>query len=331
MFEPVLLPQWHAGLNREEAARRLLHEISLWLMSEPLRALAEAWGGKPPGTDASLTAAFDWYDRFSAQHWDFRRGQERNLADTAHLNEIQKSVALDSAKALGLAESRPPALDEYEHILVLGGLVRACVVRARYAALLIHQDLNARNVCALGGFRPLRGDELELLSVLGIEADNEFGAMIEGVRQAFGETGEICYENPTADSGNSDWQIARFGSNDRLSVIAAPSSEPAVRRANTRDSYRWWAAERQADLRGAHILVITTTIYVPYQGAGATEVLSFEYGADVETVGVPPQLADLGRHTQIFRPDQYLQEVRSAIVGYRELAIRASSAGATVQ
>jgi hypothetical protein len=91
-----------------------------------------------------------------------------------------------------------------------------------------------------------------------------------------------------------------------------------VRRANTADTFVWWA-ERQRSLQKAHVLLITTAIYVPYQEAGAIRTLAMPYGATVETVGVPPDIADLGVHTQPFAPGNYLQEIRSAIRGYRHL------------
>jgi hypothetical protein len=110
-----------------------------------------------------------------------------------------------------------------------------------------------------------------------------------------------------------------------LFVIAAPSSAPEERRANSVDTYHWWA-EKVGGLAGRRLLLVTNPIYVPYQGAGAIEVFGLRHGASIETVGVSRGAADLGAQTQTFLPSNYLQEIRSAIRGYRNLSIRASKA-----
>jgi hypothetical protein len=134
--------------------------------------------------------------------------------------------------------------------------------------------------------------------------------MVAGMELAFGPLGE-----PDVASGDG-WCEYRWG---RLSVLAAPSSDPG-RRANSADTYRFWAAERSGGATSA--LVVTTPIYVPYQGAAAVEVLGLECGLAVETVGTSAAASDLGEYTQPFLPAHHLQELRSAIRGM--LSLRAA-------
>lgn len=315
-FDDIPLPRWRPTGSRSDAAADLREQLGAWIGSEPLDELARAWGGAPP-VDGPLERLFDWYDGFSAQHWDFRRGRERNLVPEADLTPEQTDLVMAAARALGLADSRPPELTSYDAALVLGGLVRACLVRPRYAAQLRRHGIELAQVVALGGFRPLAGDEIGLARDLELEAEDEFHAMVAGMRMAFRVGSGPSYTNGGSGDGNTDWEIASFSDAPSLSVIAAPSPEPE-RRANTADTYDWWA-QREDGIRGARILLITTKIYVPYQGAVATRILGLDHGAEVEMIGVPDEIADMGEHTHTFRADNYLQEIRSAVRGYRQL------------
>lgn len=266
---------------------------------------------------------YDWYDEFSSKHWDRRGGRERNLASSADLTEAQADAAMEAATAIGLVGSRPPERAEYDYVLILGGLIRACVTRPRYARELVDSGIAVANITALGGFRPLAGDELGLAEAMDITAHNEFQAMIAGLKTAFPHVGQEEIETSAiGEVGNSDWAIARFGGADMtvadMTVIAAPSREPGQRRANSADTFAWWAG-RIPDVRGKHVLLITNPIYVPYQGAAAIENLGIPFDVTVETAGISAKAADLGAHTQPFNPTNYLQEIRSAIRGYRSL------------
>jgi hypothetical protein len=314
----IAAPTWRADLPEPQARTQLSADLGAWIRSEPLTALASAWGAVPP-LNAGDRELYQWYDELSEEYWDFRQGAERNQARRADLTLRQEDAALATATALGLVEARPPSRQDYDHVLILGGLVRACVVRPAYAARLAQEGATFGNITALGGFRPLRGDELDLATALGVTADNEMDAMVQGTARAFalGRDPEMRRSHPSR-MGNGDWAIARFAERLDISVIAAPSSDAAVRRANTADTLVWWA-EQQDSIEKSHILLITTAIYVPYQEAGAIRTLAIPHHVTVETVGVPADIADLGPHTQPFGPDNYLQEIRSAISGYRDL------------
>ncbi|MCO7218997.1 hypothetical protein [Klenkia sp. PcliD-1-E] len=241
------------------------------------------------------------------------------MAAAAHLSSSQEQAAIEAATALGLSGGRAPKRKQYDHALVLGGLIRACITRPRYARELMESGIELSDVVALGGFRPLKGDEITLASVLGVDASNEFEAMVAGVRFALGIADEPSVERSDfVEPANDDWAVATFPGY-AASVIAAPSRLPDVRRANTADTFAWWG-DKHPDARGSHVLLITSQIYVPYQGAVAIQNLGMPYGVTVETVGVSTSAADLGPHTQAFSAANYLQEIRSAIGGH--LALR---------
>jgi hypothetical protein len=276
--------------------------VDAWAHSTALRELAAAFGGHWPRTDP-----LPWLDAFSSEHWDFRGGRERNLATVPSLSATQRSLVLDLAPELGMSGQENPSRTDYDVVLMTGGMIRAGIVKPRHVATMLQNGLKARRIVFLGGFRPFAGDELDLATALGICVEDEFSAMVAGMELAFGPLGE------PEIVGDDHWREYRWG---MLSVLAAPSSDPS-RRANSADTYRFWAEERGDGARSA--LVVTTPIYVPYQGAAAVETLGLRHGLAVETVATGAVASDLGEYTQPFLPGHHLQELRSAIRGMLSL------------
>ncbi len=315
-FADVELPHLDAGQPRGAAIEALCGQLNGWIRSRPLLELAEHWGATPPSAD-TIAALYAWYEKFS-HRWDFRGQRERDEARKVDVGE-KADLVTAAARALGLKDPRPPKLRRYDATLILGGLARACVLRPQYAAELHDTGVSLGDVVALGGYRPLGAKERELADKYGFNADNELEFMVEGVRQAFAVTEAPVMMNPASNRGNADWQVVQLGERiRRLEVLAAPSSEPLERRANTPDTLRWWA-ERQGDLSGKRVLVLTSTIYVPYQNAAAIEMLALGYGADVEVVGVPDGVHFMDLRAASFAASDYLQEIRSAIAGNASL------------
>jgi hypothetical protein len=312
--------------------RGLVASIAGWVRSPPLAGLVTAFDGEPP-RDADLGDLLDWLEAFSTR-WDYRSGQERNLVSSKEFSPELQQLVLTAAHALGLIGTRAPSRRRYDHVLVLGGLVRACFARPSHAAKLLRSvdgrdpDIAAASVTALGGYRPLRGDELELASAFDREdLTDEFDAMDAGVRAAF-DLGELVEERgePSQVVGAA-WRVRRYQTSAGLPihVIAAPSTEPGKRRANTADTYAWFAEQHAQLHRGQRILVVTTDIYVPYQHADALRMLSVPYGVEIDAIGILPGDLD-ARLAQAFAPHNYLQEIRSTIRALRALHAAASVA-----
>lgn len=311
-----MLPRWDA---RPGDTERCVAAIDSWTAALLGSGVVAAFGD-PAVHGLSPAGALDVLDSFAAATWDFRAGRERNLAGVPEFTPAQL-VAIDAAAAvLGLEGTPPPRRAHYDAVVMTGGMVRAGIVKPRYLRELADGGLEWGEGVFLGGFRPFAGDELELAPRLGVVGDNEFDAMVAGMRQAFA-LGPV----PDADTaggghGPGGWRDVAWVADGRtLRVVAAPSSEPAVRRANTADTYRFWAG-RAAGVRS--VLVITTPVYVPYQGAVAIEILGLEFGLSVETVAVSAAASDLGPDTQPFMPHHRLQELRSAVHGMRRLRRR---------
>jgi hypothetical protein len=294
--------------------------IEDWLRSPDLLALVSAFGGVYPQHDRPVRQ-LAWLDEFS-ERWDFRSGKERNLVVAPRFPRDVTSVVLRAAASLGLVGPLPIRGGHYDHILVLGGLIRACFARPHAAAeLLAEGTVSARAVTALGGFRALAGDELALADrFVGRPLHDEYEAMDLGVRLAF------HVEEPRVERGASSevvgggWHLREYvaAGGRAITVIAAPSSEPGIRRANTPDTYEWFAKEVAHLQPKQRLLLVTSDIYVPYQHADALRMLALPYGVEVETAGVIPGEVDV-RLAQRFDPHNYLQEVRSTVRAFRAL------------
>jgi hypothetical protein len=316
------LPVW-LGLpgsrGRMDDASRTLASVDAWAHDAALEELVAAFGGRLPHGDAA--ERLSWLDDFSAVHWDFRAGLERNLARDAELTVAQSELVLALAEPLGLAGITVPRRSHYDTVLMTGGMIRAGIVKPRFAAELLGSGHSFERVVFLGGFRPFAGDEIGLAAVLGIHGDNEFDAMVAGMDAAFGPLDEPVVRGRDDANPNLSWrQYDWDASGVRLSVLAAPSSDPR-RRANSVDTYRFWAEQRRAEAERS-VLLVTTPIYVPYQGAAAVETFGLDHGLAVETVGTSVAANDLGEHSQPFSPGHHLQELRSAIRGMRSLRAR---------
>ena len=302
--------------------------IDAWARSPAIAELVAAFApeARPP-FDADLAELLDWLEQLSAR-WDLREGRERNLVDDQQTDEPVGRMIQAAAHGLGLVGTLPPPARRYDHVLILGGLIRACFARPRHAAALLRErGVEAGAVTALGGYRELRGDELELAARFGMpDLADEFDAMHAGVRAAF-ELGEpIAERGERSDVLGASWRVVEYETVEdvALHVVAAPSSDPGERRANTADTYAWWAAELARLRRGQRILIVTTDIYVPYQHADALRMLGLRYDVEVDAVGIRPGDVD-PRLQQEFLPHNYLQEIRSTIRAYRMLHETAAS------
>jgi len=326
-FAPVPLPACEPNFQPDTVAA----EIETWVSAEPIRALVDRFGGTLPAT--AVGPLLTWLDGFSGKHWDFRKkaaGVERDQVRPPHFNRATAQLVTDAATALQLVEPRLPAHREYDHLLVLGGLGRACLQRTEYAARLIDQGAVAvAELAALGSFRPLTTAERELpgLADSGYEVD----AMDAGVRAAFRLDGPGRRESSDGPVDHSSWSMCTYRSpaGTAVRVLAAPSSEPATRRANTPDTYEFWA--RRVDLRATdRILVVTSPIYVPFQHADALRMLALRYGCGIDTIGFDPGVVSVPLAPGATNPDRYLQEIRSGLLSMMRL-YQAVSAPAAVR
>jgi hypothetical protein len=250
-----------------------------------MRDLVGAFGGDLP--DAAPGDLLAWLDEFSGAHWDFRAGRERDQV-RVELPGPLAAAALTAARGLGLTGAAEPSHAGYAHLLILGGLARACLQRTEHAARLAAR-LRIGAVAALGSLRPLGPEERALPGAEGCATEAD--ALAAGVRAAF-----------AAD----------------VPVLVAPPGDPGAPRANTADTYAHWAA-LAGPRPDERILIVTSPIYVPFQHCDAIRILALPYRCGIETVGFDPSRSGTPQPPGAAGPDRVLPEIRSAIRAARAL------------
>lgn len=327
-FAPVRLPHYD---GRAAGPLSLLADVTAWTGSPPMRALLDQYGGALPGT--CTAADLDYLEAFSAAHWDFRAGRERHETAPRPLGREQERTITAAALALGLGAETKPRREHYTHVLVLGGLVASCLFRTRFAAELLADGIGADNVTGVGGFRPLGGPDLETAAVTGLDGGVfEVDAIEASLKRAFdiGSEPEIDQGGDPHRAPGTAWKVATYEAGPlTVRAVAAPSSEPERRRADTVDTCRFWA-DRVIELApDDSVLVVTSAPYTAFQHCDAIAHMGLPYGCAVDTVGVDPATLPEPHFRKRHTASGYLQEVRSAIRSMRRL-YKAARAAAEV-
>lgn len=329
LFEPVPLPSLPPG---ELTATRLDPVLRDWVSSAPLQALARASGWEWP-SDPDTGELLRRLAGLSGD-WDFRGrggGVERNFigVEPAVVNdrEVPEELIVSAAQALGLVSGTPVPPERFTSLVVLSGLVRACVNRTRHASALLGDGVQAGSVTVLGGHRELSHDEVVLAKEQGLgELFDEANVVLAATRRAFG----LGEPQETQESGphRSDWSSELWSASERyrwpgVEVLVVPSGEPG-KRVNTVGQLRYWAS-----LNGIgpddRVLLLTTQIYVPYQQLAGLQTLGLERGCRVYCCGVDAASSYLPARS--FGGRSYLQEIRSAICAAADLLTTARKAG----
>ncbi|MFF0161878.1 hypothetical protein ACFYRY_30710 [Streptomyces sp. NPDC005263] len=328
-FPPVPLP----------TVQNVSAGIEAWIGSEAMRTLVTAFDGDDKfllDPSVPLTERVTRLHAFSARWEDRPEGQERNDGFELDMTAQARDIVLAATGALGLHGCPPPRHRDYDHVLLLGGLVRACFNRPAFAAeLLSSGTVHTGSVVALGAHRPFKKseknpseDEFLLARKIGHpHLTEEYEALDLGTRLAFDLQSPEHVEGERHDDIGGTWGVHHYRRPDGLAirVAAAPSSDPAVRRAHTGDTYAFFAERLEQLPRGARLLIVTTPIYAPSQHFTALHRLGLPYGVHVETVGGDPARVEGALH-QPFTPTRYLAEVRGALRALVGLSAAATEA-----
>lgn len=293
----------------QSAAGAVADFIEQWLQRPELRELVEAHGGRWPGS-GSLVARLEALHDFS-ERWDFRRGAERlEVSDADHLDSDQ---VLRCAAGLRMATSIEPSDRRYKHAVALGGTALANVHRLRYLHDLTSRGLRVDRIVALTALRDISEQERSLAerhSSLGQavrDAQSEFDVFVAAASRLFSQEPQVeRLENPNAHLASAS---ARVGN---VLILAAPSAD-SQRRANTADNYAVYSEHVQD---GDSVLIVTSSIYVPYQLFVGLQALGWDRGLTVEAIGFPPEWMG----GVLTGPTNVLQELRSAFFGALALA-----------
>ncbi|MCM1045440.1 MAG: hypothetical protein NC417_08005 [Candidatus Gastranaerophilales bacterium] len=304
----------------------MLSKCAAWLEAPELDALAAQFDGKiPQNTD--FKQRLRWLVDFS-RIWDFRSLQKcaqdaqtgenaRWLLDGSGLTESQILAALKAASKLGMVDCELPAHSCYDAILVLGGARMSCFFRMKYAEELCRRyGVASSEITGLTAMRLIADSERNATDTYAPEAATEFDLMCEAAKKIFASAAVKSVKKELCENSNRSWGVMQFEHKIPLTVLAAASTEPDRRRANTADTFEFWAKQKSLVER-ERLLLVTSQIYVPYQQMEAIRTLGIPYGCSIETVGFPQEWSAhlQGLQTAV----NYLQEIRSALLAMEKI------------
>lgn len=311
-------------------------KIRAWVQCPSLRDLVDIFGGGV-AFDGPTAQVLSSLEAFS-DRWDFRRmarergaasddrqtqsGSARWLSAATDLNAESEARVMRDVEHLGLTQSSEPRRASYDAFLVLGGARLSCYLRALRAAELVRAGTSVRTIGLLGAARPVADSERDATDTYAPGATDEFDLALAGGEKAFGFDSRDFHEERSEDreNPNAAWVVRRGDvtySEQALRVVAlaAPSSDPTRRRANSADTLVFFLDHEQI-ASGSTLLLITSQIYVPYVQLEALRTIGIARQVNVETIGFPgrdrmPELQGMSG------TNHYLQEVRSAIQAAR--------------
>lgn len=311
------------GSNKAETREKVEEGIKQWILSPELTKIVGAFGGKYPDfKDIKQLAA--WLLKFS-EKWDYRWKQKtatdvktgealRWLVKNDSITEEQRELVFKGIDILGLRNVSTPHFDIYDYVVVLGGARMTCLYRPQYAKeLIVGMERVPKAVVMLSGMRPVSDTERGMTDIYAPDAMTEFDLINAGAERTFGlekEYEEKRYCNPNE---NKSWAIRTYinsGYEFKIQSISGPSSDPEIRRANSADTFTFFA-EIQQMAPGSRVLLITSQIYVPYQQMEAIRTWAIPNDIYIETVGFPAEWNI--KQQGMMKAVNYLQEIRSTI------------------
>lgn len=314
---------FECGKDEHETREKVIKEIECWIMSPELIDIVQAFGGIYPDTK-NIKELVAWLLEFS-DIWDYRRRQKnaqdvktgeaaRWMVNNDSITEEQKKIVFKGIDRLGLRGISDPLLNYYDYILALGGARMSCLFRPRFAKYLLERMEKApKAVVLLSGMRPLSDTEREATDTYAPGAQTEFDLINAGGEKVFGLQHEYMEERYHNPNPNSSWAIRTYSISEYdfpVLSVSGPSLAPETRRANSADTFAFFA-EKQQIQTGSRVLLVTSQIYVPYQQMEAIRTWAIPNNVYVETVGFPTEW-NMNRQGMM-KAANYLQEIRSTI------------------
>lgn len=250
--------------------------------------------------------------RVAADHWDFRKGAERQATnwDDALLDQEgseQWNTIFAAADKLGLVESSEPLNKNPDYLVILGGANKAPLDRLRYG-LEVLDDFG--HVAYLGSSRPVSDAEREKAKDYAPAAQTEFDLGCGAFETLLGarKVDEVTEMRDGDTWGMRLYEFDYKGETKYGFVLSTPQMI-GERRATTYDNYKFFAARAELiDNPDTSVVAVTTGFYTQGQGIPAIQELTLPYGTHVETIGHDAAYSGVTR-----KPSQLLQETKSGV------------------
>lgn len=265
-----------SSLSREEKAAELNIQFDAFMRSDALGSICSLLGCSPDSLGALFNA---------------RRAADGKVIEEQAMKSLSEPEAFRHElyplmRELGAFDINEPLSDDYNRIIVLGGSLNACYVRAQSAPGLVNE--NTLSVDGIACYRPVNPVE-RASSGFSSVCETEFGVMTEALAAAFG-LDPLKYEDDfEGDRNLNSVSCVRVFSDAPGScmfrVFAAPSTEPHLRRADTFDSLDYYL-KKQPLSSSDRLLFITSNRYCNRQFIQlASKMLSSDCRAGYDIIG----------------------------------------------
>lgn len=299
-----------SGSTKEERINGLMDSCFEWVYSDPMRKLIRMFGGTFLSDKMGANRRLDIEEVHDfVKKWDFRGGKERwDVADDSFVNDNREAI-LAKAALLGMTDITTPQC-EPDYILPLGGARMANYDRPMMAKVVMDKyAYRNKTIVALSGTRPLNETERPYLKHYAPEdVSTEYDAISAGLEKAFslGEYDEeyISNENPNLCSAVRKYN--KQYNDSYLYSLAAPSSDPDNRRANSYDTFKYLLEHFNIG-KGDKLLLVTSCIYVPFQYLKFMN-LAIDGEFEVDCIGT-----DVAGSASMSKASNYLQEIKGTV------------------
>jgi hypothetical protein len=283
------------------SARELRDMAQSWLAAPELRILIEAVGGLDAGSVGDLRALRTW----SSTYLDTRGRAERRDAPTAAIPSLVRAPLIGAAQQLGLIATAGASTGDYQAIVILGGATTGNALRAELAARTAERA-GGWTLVALTSDRALTATEHQ--SDPGSENDHlEWANLLRQIRAHFG------YLSPETDEGAEGELIFTTADHHKVRILIAPRDSQG-RRPTTAEQVGFFCHRTpSADRRS--VLLITNSIYAPYQFFAGAAVLLRNGSQRVELIGTNTAVDT----TKGLIYQRIAQEIHSAILAATDI------------
>ncbi len=313
-------------LPKEERIAFIYEDFEKWLSSQPMNQLVSLYNdGKLPPGNLTFSEYVLWIKDFASKHWDYRKKQKeamtkegeaaRWLLQNDSFAEENKENIYDIAKALGLIGVSEPLLDP-DYILPLGGARMSNLRRPELARKVVDKYNLTTKIVALSTYRPIAESERASIDTYALGAQFEFDAIVAGMDSAFEMNKGYSVNSRNFANVNENYGICTFNdkyNGNELYAIAAPSTLPDTRRANSADCFEFLFKEFDIQ-EGSRLINCTSQIYCTYQHIRALS-LAIKYNVVFDTIGFPFYLNEVksSNESSLSKPVNYLQEIKGTI------------------
>lgn len=305
-------------IKKQERIDQLYGNLKEWIYSDALNDLLVLY-------NVTINEHLDFKEYVkelqaaASESWDFRRKKAKKensaepierwlVEDEQFVLDHQKTI-LENARKLGLIDITDP-LFVPDYICPLGGARLANLYRCLAAQSVIDENgWKNKKIVALSGTRPISEIELPYLEQYAKDASTEYDAICKGLEHAFAlddyQEKRIVSKNVNSCAAIREYKKKYHGS--MVYSVAAPSSAPDTRRANSVDTFKYFLDQFNVN-RNEKILLTTSCIYQPFQLLRFI-MLGLEHDFEVDCIGVGANIDG----TSFSKPSNYLQEIKATI------------------